>query len=273
MANGTVRPPEGAEADAVTFEAFGVHVRVLVRGRVERNRVLAALPPGARLCARAGLPATFELDARAATADTYSLSRDGSSLGRHLSLYVALDTLEREMRMLVALESPDFIFVHAGVVAHRGKALLLPGRTFVGKTTLVAALVRAGAVYYSDELAPLDADGRVHPFAKPLSLRNQQYLQVDRSIEAIGGRAGEGPLPIGAVVFAAYRTGARWRPRELSPGEAILALLDNTVPAQTRPHQAIHVLSRVCERALALQGERGDAQGVSPRLLALLNSS
>ena len=43
----------------------------------------------------------------------------------------------------------------------------------------MAALVRAGAEYYSDEFAPLDAGGLVHPFAKPLSIRNERFVQVD----------------------------------------------------------------------------------------------
>jgi len=57
------------------------------------------------------------------------------------------------------------------VVAWRGRAILLPGRSYVGKSTLVMELVRAGAVYYSDEYAVLDARGRVHPFAQPVALR------------------------------------------------------------------------------------------------------
>ena len=36
----------------------------------------------------------------------------------------------------------------------------------------MAELLRAGAVYYSDEYAVVDPWGRVHPFAKPLSIRD-----------------------------------------------------------------------------------------------------
>ena len=65
----------------------------------------------------------------------------------------------------------------------------LPGHSFSGKSTLVAALVRAGAVYYSDEFAVLDPDGFVHPYAKALS------LDVARQVEELGGVAGDEPLP------------------------------------------------------------------------------
>ena len=65
------------------------------------------------------------------------------------------------------------MFVHAGVVAVDGRALLLPGGSFTGKTTLVAALLRAGAQYGSDEYAVLDEAGLVLPaYPRPLSIRN-----------------------------------------------------------------------------------------------------
>src|SRR5277367_3536052 len=41
--------------------------------------------------------------------------------------------------------------VHAGAVLWRGRALLLPGGTHAGKSSLVTELLRRGATYYSDE--------------------------------------------------------------------------------------------------------------------------
>jgi hypothetical protein len=55
--------------------------------------------------------------------------------------------------------------VHAGVVGWNGGAAILPGPSHAGKTTLVAELLRHGAVYFSDEYALIDAEGRVHPYA------------------------------------------------------------------------------------------------------------
>jgi hypothetical protein len=80
------------------------------------------------------------------------------SLDRRL----ALGILDAELRMYIALNAPEHVFVHAGVVGVGERAIVLPGRSFAGKTTLVAALVRAGAEYWSDEYAVLDADGLVH---------------------------------------------------------------------------------------------------------------
>lgn len=49
---------------------------------------------------------------------------------------------------------------------------MVPGRTLSGKSSLVLALVKAGADYYSDEYAVFDGSGRVHPYSKPLSRRS-----------------------------------------------------------------------------------------------------
>src|SRR4051812_15498788 len=51
----------------------------------------------------------------------------------------------------VAERAPDHLFVHAGVVGWEGRAIVMPGASFAGKTTLVQAWLEAGATYYSDE--------------------------------------------------------------------------------------------------------------------------
>ena len=69
------------------------------------------------------------------------------------------------VRILVAEWTRSLVFIHAGAVGWRGKAIVFPGNSFFGKTTLVAELVRRGAAYLSDEYAILDENGVVHPFA------------------------------------------------------------------------------------------------------------
>src|SRR5262249_46651795 len=142
-----------------------------------------------------------------------------------------IERLEWDLRWHIAQAARRRIFLHAGVVGWQGRAIVLPGRSFAGKSPLVAALVRAGATYYSDEYAVFDARGRVHPFPRPLSLRDEQGGQRLHRVESLGGVAGVRPLPLGMIVLTEYRPGARWRPRRLSPGQAALAVIENTVPA------------------------------------------
>jgi hypothetical protein len=159
--------------------------------------------------------------------------------------------------------------VHAGVVSWHGRAIVIPGRSFSGKTTLVQALIQAGATYFSDEYAVFNNTGRVHPCRKSLSIRSPGALRQKRVLvrkERTLGLAT--PITVGLIVVTQYRPGAQWLPRVLSPGEAVLALIDNTLMARLRPQFTLRVLKEVAMRAIALESERGDALGVAAELLA-----
>src|SRR2546430_2563312 len=88
------------------------------------------------------------------------------------------------------------------------------------RTNDPAALVRAGATYYSDEYAVLDRAGRVHPFARPIGLREGATgRQRKISVESLDGVSGAKALHVGLVVLSEYREGARFRPRRLTEGQ------------------------------------------------------
>lgn len=181
------------------------------------------------------------------------------------------DSLESDLRLVVAEFAHNRVFVHAGVVGWKGHAILIPGRSYSGKSTLVSALVKAGATYYSDEFAVLDARGRVHPFRKPLEIREEgQFKQTRVSIDELGGRTGTKPLPVGLVLVSQYKQGIRWRPRRLSPGEGVLALLANTVSARRSPEKALAALERAVSTAQILKGSRGEASQLSEAIIGHL---
>jgi hypothetical protein len=181
--------------------------------------------------------------------------------------------LDSQIQGHVALEAPEYIFIHAGVVADGERAIVMPGRSFAGKTTLVRSLIEAGAVYYSDEFAVLDETGRVHPYAKRLSFRPPEGAPVDYQVGELGALAGEQPIPVGLVVAARFRPGAEWDPETLSPGAGALALLENAVPAQDRPEQSIRHIARAIAGATVLQGERGEADETAGLLLDALRAA
>ena len=69
--------------------------------------------------------------------------------------------------------------VHAGVVARAGVVVALPASSGVGKSTLVACLLRAGWSYVSDEALVLDAQCAVRPYLKWLSLHRWTLERLD----------------------------------------------------------------------------------------------
>jgi len=199
---------------------------------------------------------------------------DHLRLARDLDLDRVLEAFDSDLRLFVAEFAKHRVFVHAGVVAWKGKAIVIPGRSFSGKSTLVAEFIRAGATYYSDEYAVFDSRGRVHPFSKPLQLReNGKQTQSTINISEIGGHSGTRPLSVGMVLMTQFKDGARWRPRKLTPGRGVLQLLFNTVSARRNPQKALETLERVAAQAEVLKGVRGHATEIVPVVLARLEGN
>jgi hypothetical protein len=263
----TSRPRGASGAHELRFESFGVRVRLIAESADEIDRLAAVLPPGSE-SSRGPPDVTYSLGT--ASSGAYDLARDGKTFVDDLSLTEAVWWLGRELSDLIAVRASDYVFVHAGAVAHRGKAIVMPGQSHAGKSTLAAALVRAGAVYLSDDFAPFDAAGLVHPYARPLSLRREGRAQFDHDVTSLGGVAAMEPVPLGMVVVTQYRHGAEWQPRVLSAGDAVLALMANTVRARAQPERTLQTLSRSVSGAVAIQSERDEADAIAPLLLAEL---
>lgn len=260
--------PTNIAEHKIAFEAFGVRILVSAGGPGELARLSALLPPGRHPCPPDAVQRSFGLVG--SVAEGYDISRDGHVSGRRFPLDIALGLLDADVREYLALNAIARIFVHAGAVAHHGRTIVIPGPSLSGKTTLVAALVRAGATYYSDEFAVFDEDGRVHPYAKPLSLRSGSLMQDDHPVEGLGGVAGTEPLPVGVIVATSYRPGASWDPKRLTTGEAVLTLLANTVPVRDRPEESLQAVTRGTQGAVVLKGDRGEAEELVPLLMAEL---
>ena len=255
-----------------SFVAHGVRIGVRVqRGAVPRLDAL--LPPGSERRRLRSVDRLYSIVGGAATARRgvrpfTLLYGDADLLARTVDDDDAIvAALTDDLQLRVAELAPRRIFVHAGVVGWRGRAIVLPGATFSGKSTLVAALLDAGATYYSDEYAVLDARGRVWPFTRPLSLRTRDggpgpRLEVDQL-----GHVGVEPLPVGLVWLTSYVAGTRARPERPSPGRTALAMLEHTLTARPRPRAALAALAAVSRRAKRFAGPRGSAKAAARWLL------
>jgi hypothetical protein len=176
-------------------------------------------------------------------------------LARSPELADVLGALESDLALYVAEHARGRLFLHAGVVGWQDRAVVIPGPSMSGKSRLVAALLEAGAAYYSDEYAVLDRRGRVHAYPRPLSLRDAPAPAAPAPHHA--------PLPVGLVLVTRYRAGTRWRPRRLSPGRAGIEMLAHAVAARRRPAGALRVLARTLAGARTLKGARGEAADVA----------
>jgi hypothetical protein len=261
-------------AAGLSLESYGVRVGVRLRDASDEERVLAHLPPGWRQASSPVVSALYSVWLPAPSPSRIKrlslVYENAVRIARTAHPEEALDALGSALRLHVAERATGRIFVHAGVVAWRGRAIVIPGRSRSGKSRLVDALVRAGATYYSDEYAVLDGSGRVHPFPAPLKLRIEAAAGGREVIESVRAEAVDRPpLRAGLIAVTRYEPRARWRPRRLSAGQGVLALLDNTVPARRRPSQSLRALEAAIRSAMVVRGPRGEAISIAERLLEL----
>ena len=258
-----------ADPRELAFTAYGVPVAVTHAAEFTQS-IDEILPPGWQPCDPETASLHFTVTRN--QENDVDIAVDGHHLLTTSSVDLALGVLDPQIRAHIALHAPDFIFVHAGAVAVDGRGVMLPGLTFTGKTTLVAELARAGAEYYSDEYAVLDADGRMHPYARPLAIRPDGAAEpaTPTPVAALDGVAGQQPVDVGLIAVTQYRPGAKWSPREMTAGVALLALLSNTIPARTRSDEALRALAAASEGAVAVETERGEADETAEAILAML---
>jgi hypothetical protein len=252
---------------SLVLTAYGVTVEVVVDRDDIAEQLPSILPPGWRPADAAAAETRVELRGNRVLVDEERF--------RWTQAPRALDVLDAAIRSRISVLAPERIFIHAGVVEHGGRALVLPGPSLAGKTTLVAALVSQGAGYLSDEYAVLDADGLVHPYPKPLSVRVDPGSRAQRDVppERFGAVAEDRALPVALVAGARYESGAEWRPEPRTPAAGAMLLLANAVPARERPAATLEAVQRACADAVVLEGRRGDARRTAAALLDTMRTA
>lgn len=251
-------------AAGLTFTTFGVRIGVRVTSTELLDLASSVFPAGSKVSASRTVERLYSVVGGSTRGGDSSrrfflLYGNVARLARTLNSQELYEIWQSDMDFYIAQRAPRKLFVHAGVVAWKGHAIVIPGRSHSGKTTLVKAFLQAGATYYSDEFAVFDERGRVHPFPRPLSVRT---LNTTRKItpEELGSLPGTGPIPTGLIMLTHYDAGVRWRPRQTSSGRAILGLLANTLAARRQPEGALATLAQVASGAQVLQGTRGEAR-------------
>jgi hypothetical protein len=205
-------------------------------------------------------------------ADQCQLSVDGvvvASAGRAIGLVPdfirALD--DAVVERLTAMRA-----VHAGAVLLGERALLLPGITHAGKSSLVAELLRRGATYFSDEYALIDSEGRVHPYPRPLLLRNGSPEQSPVLPAECNARTGDTPAPVGWILSLEYQPESTWSVAAVSQSEALLTLLRNTPHVLPESPDMVAKFQRAVAGATCYAGRRPDAGEAVSQILRLIGN-
>lgn len=208
----------------------------------------------------------------------FELLRDGKKVFSLTLEKVFLEILESHLRTTVARYTSEKVFLHAGVVAWKGIGIVFPADSFSGKSTLVAEMVKRGALYYSDEYAVLDENGAVHPFAKMLSLRGiiDDYEQLECSVESLGGTAAQVSVSVKVILMTRFekntKLDANSEPEILSLGQSVMELLPHTFSLRSNPKFTLEVLNKTLSRAIIIRIVRGEVRDFAEWLLHYLES-
>ena len=119
----------------------------------------------------------------------YSIAHSGSDPERDYSLLFGSELVVRAHSKAFAIETllwhlngatvnraDPFVVLHAGGVTMGGAGAIISGPSGAGKTTLTAALVRAGFRYLTDEALAIDpVTGLLHPYPKALAIKRGSW--------------------------------------------------------------------------------------------------
>jgi hypothetical protein len=200
----------------------------------------------------------------------YRILRDCASVLETPCYAQLLATLEYDIYQQAAARARGCLIIHAGAVVTGDVAIVLPGRSGAGKTTLVGYLVDNGFAYLSDEVAAVDLrTGMLLPFPKPLTIKDDARRLFERVMPRLAlsgygdgpdgdyprayalpdaGQAGRSHTGIGLVVFPGYAPGAETRLCYVPGAEAALELIRHSANFEKLGGPALSLVSRIVNR-------------------------
>ena len=229
--------------------------------------------------AKADLTLSFLIGTTAEGINSGSLHRCYSGctpIGRTSSFYQLFRQLDWQLNLFVVLRVNARCILHAGAVSRDGFGVVFPGPSGNGKSVLTMSLLLQGYRYLSDELAVIDpASGELHPFPKPIGIKDISVCpdlahrrelwwgpKPGENIDAgscwyvdpddIAPKSVSGPVPVRYIVFPRYDPNARPGLEELSPGQAMRGLLNNSVNFPRIRREGLHLLVKLVQEARCL---------------------
>jgi len=182
---------------------------------------------------------------------------DGHSPGQAAG--ILLDELTRAL----ITDCRDGLIFHAAALVHGEFAVILPGPSGTGKTTLAAWMTTRGLTCLNDEVVLVDPAGdKVESFARPLAVKAAGMGMVGRWIDSDSaltsavstlirpmpsGEMMTGSLPLAAVVFPSRREGTPVL-QPLSSAETALGLFGCLVNAANVPNGGFRDVARLAAR-------------------------
>jgi hypothetical protein len=194
---------------------------------------------------------------------TITVDCDGNTIVTGSSPAFALDYLVWHVNQCVMQRSGARFLVHAAAAAWADRALVVPAPSGGGKSTFVAALVRAGFEYMTDECVAIDpGTGRIEGYAKAIGLKRGSWEWFPEVVanfpatehyedpvryatpEMLGSRARTGDATPAVIVVPEQR-GAGPVLERLPRADAVVQLVDHSFNFAGFGSDRLPVLGRV----------------------------
>ena len=132
--------------------------------------------------------ADFRIELKTSTLVRAGIRRQIQAYVDHQTLFepapknLGVPMLESAINWCIGNRIARYLLIHAAAVEREGRAVVLPGASGVGKSTLTTALVANGWRLLSDEVTIIDpTGGLLRPHPRPISLKNETIdLIADR---------------------------------------------------------------------------------------------
>ncbi len=162
-----------------------------------------------------------------------------------------------------------YVLIHAAALAHGGCGILFPGASGAGKSLTAAALAANGFQYFSDEVAVVTDDGRLRPFPKVISLKEDGWRRLAEAFPSLSPAGCRLPSSEGGLYHLdpshRLRSGGRWT----GPPVRFIIVPSRRAGASTilEPLPKPAALTVLLEQSLNLRQLGSGAMGVLVRLV------
>lgn len=224
---------------------------------------------------------------------TFTVSLDGRALVRAADLATARRVILQGALLSLHARQDAAAIMHGSAVAIDGRGVVVAGVTGSGKSTLMLALIAAGARYLADDFTPLTDDGvRVGAFPVAASVKAGSWPLARAWFPAIETAAtfnlgprevryldlsahrepGEGSVPAAAIVFPRYAAGSPVTFTRLAPESVFRQLIEaGSAPAGNPP--SMRPIVELAKHVPAWSLAYGDVADAAERVKALSASA
>jgi len=216
---------------------------------------------------------------------TSSIASGSDVIYRSSDYRYILEYLEYNIYTLLIDRLSNYYLIHAGVVAHNDKAIVLPASSGGGKTTLIAGLIKNGFRYLTDEIGVIDPHTlEVYPFLKPLNMKigslplfdnfEPEMELIDKNemsiedkihhvfVKSASVRTINKPVAVGKIVFVQYSPNEKSTLTPISRANAIFEMAKCSFNQFRFKDEGIAILDRLargCECYELKFNQVGDA--------------